>query len=291
MADVSTWSPNDAANNDAPPDGWPEGMPASAVNDTGRSTHGAVRRLAEDGGWFDWGHTYTYVDGDTFQVTGTFTPNPYQVGRSVRIIQTSGTLYGVITGVTESANTAVDVSLDGTIANEAMAVSLGLEAQAGAGGALTGEIKTYAGSAAPAGYLLCNGASVSTTTYAALFAVIDYDYGGSGGSFNLPDLVGRAPMGAGTSSDPDVSAIAFAGDGTSSGKSTHTLTGAESGTSAHEHVQEGGSFLTEAQPQTPTGLFGAGSLQGNTDQTAEADAISPHTIQSPYLGVNFIIKI
>lgn len=288
MADVSTWSPNDAANNDAPPDGWPEGMPASAVNDTGRSTHGAVRRLAEDGGWFDWGHTYTYVDGDTFQVTGTFTPNPYQVGRSVRIIQTSGTLYGVITGVTESANTAVDVSLDGTIANESMAVSLGVEAQAGVAGWKSGDIKVHAGSVVEPGWLLCNGQSVSTTTYAALFAAISYDYGGGGGSFNVPDLMGRSPIGAGTSGDADVAAVTLA---QKLGKSTHTLTGAESGTSAHEHVQEGGSFLTEAQPQASTSLFGAGSLQGNTDQTLEADALVAHTIQSPALGVNFIIKI
>lgn len=38
--------------------------------------------------------------------------------------------------------------------------------------------------------LECNGASLSTTTYAALFAVYGYNWGGAGASFNLPDLRG-----------------------------------------------------------------------------------------------------
>jgi len=44
--------------------------------------------------------------------------------------------------------------------------------------------------AAPAGWLYCNGASISTTTYANLFAVVGYSYGGSGASFSLPDYRG-----------------------------------------------------------------------------------------------------
>jgi len=55
----------------------------------------------------------------------------------------------------------------------------------------TGSIITYAGSSAPTGWLVCDGASLSTTTYAALFSTIGYSFGGSGGSFNLPDLRGR----------------------------------------------------------------------------------------------------
>jgi hypothetical protein len=38
----------------------------------------------------------------------------------------------------------------------------------------------------PAGWLVCNGADVSTATYPALFALLGYTYGGSGGSFTLP---------------------------------------------------------------------------------------------------------
>ena len=48
------------------------------------------------------------------------------------------------------------------------------------------------------GWLPCDGRSLSTTgTYAALFAVINYVYGGSGGSFLIPQMAGRAPFGVG----------------------------------------------------------------------------------------------
>jgi microcystin-dependent protein len=54
----------------------------------------------------------------------------------------------------------------------------------------------------PAGYLVCDGSEVSRTTYAALFAAIGTTYGVGDGSttFNLPDMQGAAPAGAGTSS-------------------------------------------------------------------------------------------
>ena len=47
----------------------------------------------------------------------------------------------------------------------------------------------YAGSAAPSGWLLCNGDQISRTTYAALFSVIGTTYGHGNGTttFNLPD--------------------------------------------------------------------------------------------------------
>lgn len=42
----------------------------------------------------------------------------------------------------------------------------------------------------PSGFLVCNGAALSTSQYPALFAAIQYTYGGSGSTFNLPDLRG-----------------------------------------------------------------------------------------------------
>ena len=54
----------------------------------------------------------------------------------------------------------------------------------------TGFIATYAGSTVPAGWLTCNGAAVSRTTYAKLFTAIGTTYGTGDGSttFNLPNL-------------------------------------------------------------------------------------------------------
>jgi phage-related tail fiber protein len=57
----------------------------------------------------------------------------------------------------------------------------------------TGAIRYFARNSAPDGWLKANGASVSTTTYANLFAVIAYAWGGSGGSFNVPDFRGEFP--------------------------------------------------------------------------------------------------
>ncbi|WP_348635434.1 phage tail protein [Agrobacterium tumefaciens] len=42
----------------------------------------------------------------------------------------------------------------------------------------TGSITIWATETAPAGYLICNGAAVSRTTYAGLFAVLGGYYGG-----------------------------------------------------------------------------------------------------------------
>ena len=57
----------------------------------------------------------------------------------------------------------------------------------------SGTVLYFAGSAAPAGWLKANGAAVSRTAYAALFASIGTTYGlGDGRStFNLPDLRGE----------------------------------------------------------------------------------------------------
>jgi len=50
----------------------------------------------------------------------------------------------------------------------------------------------------PTGWAVCNGGALSTTTYASLFAILGYTYGGSGGSFNLPNLSNRFIVGSGT---------------------------------------------------------------------------------------------
>ena len=69
----------------------------------------------------------------------------------------------------------------------------------------TGSILLWPSSSVPTSWLLCDGSAVSRATYAALFAVIGTLYGAGDGSttFNLPNLVGRFPLGktaAGTGS-------------------------------------------------------------------------------------------
>ena len=58
---------------------------------------------------------------------------------------------------------------------------------------LVGEIAFFASSTPPSGWLKANGAAVSRTTYAALFAAIGTTFGAGDGrtTFNLPDLRGE----------------------------------------------------------------------------------------------------
>lgn len=51
------------------------------------------------------------------------------------------------------------------------------------------------GTTPPPGYLLCDGSSVPTATYPLLFAVTQYNHGGAGANFNLPDFRNRTQRG------------------------------------------------------------------------------------------------
>ena len=48
MSDVSEWATSAASNNDAPPDGFPEGMAPSAVNDAAREVMASIARWYQD---------------------------------------------------------------------------------------------------------------------------------------------------------------------------------------------------------------------------------------------------
>lgn len=48
MAELNDWDVVDGSNNDAVPDGWPEGMNYSEVNDTGRAVQGKLKRFFAD---------------------------------------------------------------------------------------------------------------------------------------------------------------------------------------------------------------------------------------------------
>ena len=72
--------------------------------------------------------------------------------------------------------------------------------QLGNCGAITGEIKWFAFNTVPDGYIICNGAKVSRTTYADLFAAIGTSFGNGDGSttFTLPNLIDRFAQGSRT---------------------------------------------------------------------------------------------
>jgi len=72
-------------------------------------------------------------------------------------------------------------------------------------GVPTGVVFAWPHDNVPTGYLECNGAGLSTTTYVNLFNIIKYRYGGSGSTFYLPDYRGYFLRGhdAGRGVDPE----------------------------------------------------------------------------------------
>lgn len=126
MANISTWSTTAANNNSNPPDGWPENMAPSAVNDAAREMMASVRTWYEDAEWTNFGYTHTYASGTSFTIAGADYTTEYHVGRRLRAVGSStGTIYGTITASSFSTNTTVTIAWDsGSLSNETLTVSL-----------------------------------------------------------------------------------------------------------------------------------------------------------------------
>lgn len=107
---------------------------------------------------------------------------------------------------------------------------------------IPGQVIMFAGKNAPAGTLLCNGAAVSRTTYADLFAAIGTLYGAGDGktTFNLPKMDEGAVVAhttkadsVGTTTAGEVIGHTHTGSAASAGAHTHAVTVAAGG--AHSH--------------------------------------------------------
>jgi hypothetical protein len=147
MSNISSWSTTAASNNAATPDGWPEGMAPSSINNCGREMMAAIRTWFEDAQWINLGHTPTKVDGDTFTLSGDQTAT-YEAGRRLKMTGSS-TAYGTILSSSYSApNTTVNLT-SSAIPNTLSTVSVGILTETnGAGlvdtGTFTGTLTGYA---------------------------------------------------------------------------------------------------------------------------------------------------
>jgi microcystin-dependent protein len=110
----------------------------------------------------------------------------------------------------------------------------------------------YAGSTIPTGWLACDGAPVSRTTYAGLFTAIGVTFGAGDGSttFNLPDTRSRMPIGAGTGTGLTNRAL-----GTSGGGESKTINSANLPTHTHaiDHDHPATSSGTESADHSHSG--------------------------------------
>lgn len=138
-----------------------------------------------------------------------------------------------------------------------------------------GSVSAYASTTAPTGWLLADGTSYATTTYASLFSVIGYSYGGTGANFNVPDIKGRNILMASTT----------ANIGQTGGESNHTLTTAEM--PAHTHTVTYGSLGSGA---TTNVSGGSSTLVVGTVNTGSAGSDGAHNVLDPYFVLQYIIK-
>jgi len=195
----------------------------------------------------------------------------------------------------------------------------------------TGAIFPYPAEIAPQGYLVCNGQIISQSEYSKLYSVIgsSYNVGGEpSGTFRLPDLASRVPVGV------DSSQTEFTPLGKSGGAETHKLSIEELAThthtqNAHTHTQNAHNHTQSSHSHSATFGFGApggsagygffGSFRNRvgvtggwglgtsssqpgidgrvaTNQNARAENLPtggdlPHNNVQPYLVTNYIVKV
>lgn len=163
----------------------------------------------------------------------------------------------------------------------------------------TGIIVPWSSASVPTGFLECDGAAVSRSTYSALFAVVGTTYGAGDGSstFNLPDLQDNVAIGksgtkalASTGGANTVAASGTVGGSTANAtlttaqlaSHTHEVQGQKQGTQTHASLSRygGGSLITVA----------TGSGQGHSHNMSATFTGSATSVVQPYLTTLYIIK-
>lgn len=148
------------------------------------------------------------------------------------------------------------------------------------GEAPSGAVIDYAGSSAPAGWLMCDGSAVSQTTYAALYAVIGHTYGADpgGGNFILPNAAQRVTVGKHSSGTFDTL-------GKTGGAETHQLTVAEM--PAHTHTV---ALKLDASDRQLSSGGNATGVSSNSTTSSSTGSNTAHNNLQPYIVFNKIIK-
>lgn len=163
-----------------------------------------------------------------------------------------------------------------------------------------GIITPYGGSSAPAGWVICDGAAISRTTYVNLFNVVGTQFGIGDGSttFNVPNMKGRVPVGI------DAVQSEFDTRGKTGGAKTHTLTIAQMPSHSHGGATGGSTVAQTFHPGSNPG-GGGWNLQdisgtGSTAASADSNHTHPigaeggggaHNILQPYMALHYIIKL
>ena len=153
-----------------------------------------------------------------------------------------------------------------------------------------GKISMFARNTAPPGYLKCNGAAISRTVYADLFASIGTTFGEGDGSttFNIPDLRGEFIRGWDDERGVDTSRVFGSWQGgqnvshthtatVSSNAHTHTWSGTTSSDShSHTYTKNSSTFTSQSQGSSYASTW-YGSATGTTSADAHTHTVSGTT--------------
>jgi microcystin-dependent protein len=151
-------------------------------------------------------------------------------------------------------------------------------------GTPTGVVQEFAGSTAPSGHLMCDGLSFTTADQPALFAVIGYQFGGSGANFNVPNHAGRVAAGKGSGT--------FATLGATGGAETVTLGISQIPSHSHTGIFIDGTSLRWDRRANVGTAFGVISADGSSQvpYSGSTGGGGSHNNLQPFIVMNFIIK-
>jgi microcystin-dependent protein len=149
-----------------------------------------------------------------------------------------------------------------------------------------GTILPYASSSTPPGYLECNGASYSTSTFPNLYSAIGCTWGCSGSNFNIPDLRGVFPRGWNHS----ITTTTYTGDYDAVSRSTIS-TGGNSGdkVGSYEADQFASHTHTYYSPSTG-GNAGQGASSGSWGAATQTGGAGGNETRPKNAFVMYIIK-
>ena len=169
----------------------------------------------------------------------------------------------------------------------------------------TATIVPWSSSSVPTGFLECNGAAVSRSTYSALFSIVGTTYGAGDGAttFNLPDLQDNVAIGkSGTKALASTGgANTVAAEGTVGG-STANATLTEAQLASHDHPRP--QHVASNNPNIPQPIIvgmqmtmfmtsntgNAGSGTGHSHNMSATFSGTATSVLQPYLAVIYIIK-
>jgi len=167
----------------------------------------------------------------------------------------------------------------------------------------TATIVPWSSASVPSGFLECDGAAVSRSTYSALFAIVGTTYGAGDGSttFNTPDLADNVPVGK--SNNKALASTGGANTVASTGNvagSTANATLSTAQLASHSHTTfpignpaAGPSFklpTTGGINPNPNNSGSTGSGSGHAHNMSANFSGDATSVIQPYLTIIYIIK-